>query len=180
MKIVLLLNNNLNFLFLKKNDHKYIIVYNKTTGTYIKYKFDLNVNIFYFKNLKYLIVELNFFNYNNKKILNTLLNKQIKSIDFYFVKKIVFFGKGFKIKKSEQKNTLSLFFNKSHINFITWNNIIVKKLKKTKIILCSSNYKYIDKSADSIIKNRKLNIFTKKGLRLSRQLIFKKVGKKTT
>jgi hypothetical protein len=119
MKIVLLLNNNLNFLFLKKNDHKYIIVYNKTTGTYIKYKFDLNVNIFYFKNLKYLIVELNFFNYNNKKILNTLLNKQIKSIDFYFVKKIVFFGKGFKIKKSEQKNTLSLFFNKSHINFIT-------------------------------------------------------------
>ena len=180
MKIILLLNNNLNFLFLKKNDHKYIIIYNKITSTYIKYKLDLNVNIFYFKNLKYLVVELNFFNYNNKKILNTLLNKQVKSIDFYFVKKIVFFGKGFKIKKSEQKNTLSLFFNKSHINFITWNNIIIKKLKKTKIIVCSSNYKYIDKSAESIINNRKLNIFTKKGLRLSRQLIFKKVGKKTT
>jgi hypothetical protein len=75
---------------------------------------------------------------------------------------------------------LSLFFNKSHINFIIWNNIIVKKLKKTKIILCSSNYKYIDKSVENIINNRKLNIFTKKGLRLSRQLIFKKVGKKTT
>jgi hypothetical protein len=118
MKITLLLNNNLNFLFLKKNDHKYIIIYNKITNVYIKYKFDLNVNIFYFKNLKYIIVELNYFNFNNKKILTNLLNKQIKSIDFYFIKKIVFFGKGFKIKKSAKNEVLSLFFNKSHINFI--------------------------------------------------------------
>ena len=179
MKVILLLNNNLNFLFLKKNDYKYIIVYNKITNVYIKYKFDLNINIFYFKNLKYIVVELNFFNFNSKKILGSLLNKQIKSIDFYFIRKIVFFGKGFKIRKS-QNETLSLFFNRSHINFIKWNNIIIKKLKKTKIILCSSNYKYIDKSAETIINNRKLNIFTKKGLRLARQLIFKKVGKKTT
>ena len=41
MKVILLLNNNLNFLFLKKNDYKYIIVYNKITNVYIKYKFDL-------------------------------------------------------------------------------------------------------------------------------------------
>ena len=117
MKVILLLNNNLNFLFLKKNDYKYIIVYNKITNVYIKYKFDLNINIFYFKNLKYIVVELNFFNFNSKKILGSLLNKQIKSIDFYFIRKIVFFGKGFKIRKS-QNETLSLFFNRSHINFI--------------------------------------------------------------
>ena len=180
MKVILLLNNNLNFLFLRKNDNKYIIIYNKLTNIYIKYKLNNNVNIFYFKNLKYLIIELNFFNYNNIKILDMLLNKQVKSIDFYFLKKIVFFGKGFKIKKYEQKSTLSLFFNRSHINFIKWNNIIIKKLKKTKIIICSTNFKYINESSNSIIRNRELNIFTKKGLRLSRQLIFKKVGKKTT
>jgi hypothetical protein len=117
MKVILLLNNNLNFLFLKKNEHKYIIIYNKLTKTYIKYKFDLNVNLFYFKNLKYITLELNYFNFSSKKILNNFLNKQIKSIDFYFIKKIVFFGKGFKIKKLQNK-TLSLFFNRSHINFL--------------------------------------------------------------
>jgi len=122
MKVILLLNNNLNFLFLKKNDYKYIIVYNKITNVYIKYKFDLNVNIFYFKNLKYIVVELNFFNFNDKKVLGNLLNKQIKSIDFYFIKKIVFFGKGFKIKKSKNE-TLSLFFLTDRI-LILLNEII--------------------------------------------------------
>jgi hypothetical protein len=58
--------------------------------------------------------------------------------------------------------------------------MLVKKLKKTKILICSSNFKYIDSSARTVVNCRKLNIFTKKGLRLSRQLIYKKVGKKTT
>jgi hypothetical protein len=38
----------------------------------------------------------------------------------------------------------------------------------------------LNQISNKIINIRKLNIFTKKGLRLSRQLIFKKVGKKTT
>lgn len=179
MKVVLLLNNNLNFLFLKKNDGKYIVIYNKSTNIYIKYKFDLNVSIFYFKNLNYILMELNHFNSINKNKMSCLINKQVESIDFYFMRKIVFFGKGFKIKKFKNK-TLNLFFNKSHINFIRWNSIIVKKLKKTKIVMCSSNHSYIIEGSKSIVSSRPLNIFTKKGLRLSRQLIFKKVGKKTT
>lgn len=179
MKLTLLLNNNLNFIFLKKDNHKYIIIYNKMTNVFIKYKFDLNVNIYFYKNLKCISIELMFFNTNKNNNLNILLNKQIKSINFYFIKKIVFFGKGFKIKKSN-KNTLNLFFNKSHINFIIWNNLLLKKLKKTKIIICSVNFFKINQISNNIINTRNLNIFTKKGLRLSRQLIFKKVGKKTT
>jgi len=178
MEIALLLNNDLNFIFLKKNNYKYIIIYNKLNNTYIKYKFNLNVSIHFFKNLRYIIIKLNYLTLDNNN-LNLLLNKQIKSINFYFVKKIVFFGKGFKIKKLKNE-TIRLFFNKSHINFIKWNNMLVKKLKKTKILICSSNFKYIDSSARTVVNCRKLNIFTKKGLRLSRQLIYKKVGKKTT
>jgi len=116
MKITLLLNNNLNFIFLKKNNCKYIILHNKLTSVYIKYKFDNNVNIYYIKNLKCILIELNFFNTNKLNNLNLFLNKQIKSINFYFMKKIIFFGKGFKIKKTK-KEILSLFFNKSHLNF---------------------------------------------------------------
>jgi hypothetical protein len=116
MEIALLLNNDLNFIFLKKNNYKYIIIYNKLNNTYIKYKFNLNVSIHFFKNLRYIIIKLNYLTLDNNN-LNLLLNKQIKSINFYFVKKIVFFGKGFKIKKLKNE-TIRLFFNKSHINFI--------------------------------------------------------------
>jgi ribosomal protein L6P/L9E len=179
MKLVLLLNNNLNFLLLKKNKYKYIIIYNKSTNIYIKYKFNLSVDVFFFKNLNYITVRLNYFYFSTKNITNDLLNKQVESIDFYFVKKIVFFGKGFKIKKFKNK-TLSLFFNKSHINFIKWGCISIKKLKKTKIVVCSSNHQSINSCTRSIVNSRPLNVFTKKGLRLSRQLVFKKVGKKTT
>ena len=84
------------------------------------------------------------------------------------------------LKLKNQINTLNLFFNKSHINFIIWNNLLLKKLKKTKIIICSVNFFKINQISNNIINTRNLNIFTKKGLRLSRQLIFKKVGKKTT
>ena len=72
------------------------------TNVFIKYKFDLNVNIYFYKNLKCISIELMFFNTNKNNNLNILLNKQIKSINFYFIKKIVFFGKGFKIKKSNK------------------------------------------------------------------------------
>ena len=46
MKLTLLLNNNLNFIFLKKDNHKYIIIYNKMTNVFIKYKFDLTAESF--------------------------------------------------------------------------------------------------------------------------------------
>ena len=178
MKITLLLNNNLNFIFLKKNNYKYIIIYNKITQVYIKYKFNNNINICFLKNLKCILIELNFFN-SNIINLNSVFSNQIKSISTYFLKKIIFFGKGFKIKKTKNE-VLNIFFNKSHLNFIIWNNLILKKLKKTKILILSTDFIKLERIKNKIVNIRKLNIFTRKGLRISRQLIFKKVGKKTT
>jgi hypothetical protein len=179
MRVMLLLNNNLNFLLIKKNGYKYIFIYNKKTGIYLKYKFSCHAGIFYSKNLRSISVGINYFSFESRFAVCSLLHKQIKSVDFYFLKKIVFFGKGFKIKKV-RGGVLNLFFNRSHMNFVVWNNIMVKKLKKTKIVLCSSDYRHIGAASSTIIRSRCLNIFTKKGLRLSRQMIFKKVGKKTT
>lgn len=177
MKIILLLNNNLNFIFLKKNLYKYILIFNKKKNIYIKYKLNNEIQMCYIKNLNCIIIKINYF--NNLNVINILLNKQIKSLDYYFQQKIQFFGKGFKIKKLK-KNILNLFFNKSHLMFIKWNKIFIKKIKKTKIILQSTNYNSIRLNSFNLIKHKYLNTFTKKGLRLSRQLIYKKVGKKTT
>ena len=118
MKITLLLNNNLNFLFLKKNLYKYILIFNKDKNIYIKYKININSNIYFIKNINCIFIEIKSFNnqINIINIFNLFLNKQIKSIYFYFNQKIIFFGKGFKIKKLK-KNVFNLFFNRSHINF---------------------------------------------------------------
>jgi hypothetical protein len=52
----------------------------------------------------------------------------------------------------------------------------VKKLKKYKMYLKYTNKNY--NIVETILKIRKLNIFTKKGLRLARQVVLKKKGKK--
>ena len=180
MKITIFLNNNLNFLLIKKNNNKYIIIYNNYNNIYIKYKINFLVNIYYIKSLKYILIDHNLYKDNtNLNLLNKFIYKQLKSINFYFVKKIVFFGKGYKIKKLNKK-IFNLFFNRSHLTFIKWNNLKLKKLKKSKILILSSNFKKLTNVINTIVKCRKLNIFTKKGLKLSRQIVYKKVGKKSS
>jgi ribosomal protein L6P/L9E len=179
MKLIIPLNNNLNFIFIKKNVHKFILIFNKNKNIYIKYKINNFSKIYFLKNLNCISIQFKHFTNNLNKNSSIILNKQVKSIDFYFFKKIQFFGKGFKIKKLK-KQILNMFFNKSHITFLKWNNIFLKKIKKTKIIIYSTNYYNIKLLSYKLIKCRFLNVFTKKGLRISRQLIYKKVGKKTT
>ena len=89
--------------------------------------------------------------------------------------KIKFTGKGYKIKKNSSKS-LILLFNRAHITTVWWRNVFIKKLKKYKIYV-----KYTNKNKNllnTILNTRPINIFTKKGLRKSRQILLKKKGKK--
>ena len=89
--------------------------------------------------------------------------------------KIKFSGKGYKIKKNS-KQSLILLFNRSHTTTIWWKNSFIKKLKKYKIyVKCTNRNANI---IQTILKIRPINIFTKKGLRDSRQILKKKKGKK--
>ena len=108
---------------------------------------------------------------NNLSYLKSFLNQFYK----YQFSKIKFAGKGFKIKKNN-KNNLVLLFNRAHITNMWYKNLFIKKHKKYKIYLkyLNNNYGVIS----SILKIRTINIFTKKGLRSSRQIVFKKKGKK--
>lgn len=105
----------------------------------------------------------------------TILYKYIKQISSFNFIKIKFSGKGYKIKKNN-KNNLMLLFNRAHITHLWWKNIILKKLKKYKLYLrYTQNNKIVIKT---ITKIRSINVFTKKGLRQSKQILFKKKGKK--
>jgi hypothetical protein len=72
---------------------------------------------------------------------------------------------------------LFLFFNRAHKCFFIGNNIILKRLSKSKIIILKNNYNHIIHDSILIRKIRVNNIFTKRGLRFSRQIMLKKKGK---
>ncbi len=162
-----------------------INIYNATSFYIIK-----NQNIFFLIFNKNLIFKFN--SANNiwidlfSKSINIFNNKiNIKKINLFFFyqwyflfSKIKFTGKGFKIKKTKKKN-LQFFFYHSHINVLTTNQIILKKLSKAKIIILTKNLNILKATTKKILNIKPINIYTKRGLRPHKVLIKKRTGKKT-
>lgn len=114
--------------------------------------------------------------------INKLANYEIKNFlfswDSIYFNKIKFTGKGFKFRKKE--TNLFLFFNRAHKCFFIGTNIILIRLSKNKVILLKNNIKHLMYDSKIIRLIRSNNIFTKRGLRFSKQIIFKKKGKTAT
>ena len=99
----------------------------------------------------------------------------IKQFNVYNYFKIKFAGKGYKIKKYPNKG-INLIFNRAHRTHMYYNHVICRRIKKYKIyIRCVIFYKEI---VDALVNVRKVNIFTKRGLRITRRLLQRKKGKK--
>lgn len=157
---------NFNISIFKKKELTYLYVYNTNYYTLIKISKIIKINI-RTKNLLELLNPTN----NNEISLKSFI-KQFRLCEFT---KIKFTGKGYKIKKNT-KHSLILLFNRAHITTIWWKNIFVKKLKKYKVYI---RYMNMNKNfINTLISVRPINIFTKKGLRKSRQILLKKKGKK--
>lgn len=157
---------NFNVSIFKKKELTYLYVYNTNYYTLIKISKIFKINI-KTKNLLELLNPI-----NNKELSFKGFLKQFRLCEFT---KIKFTGKGYKIKKNT-KHSLILLFNRAHITTIWWKNIFVYKLKKYKIY---TRYTNMNKNfINTLISVRHINIFTKKGLRKSRQILFKKKGKK--
>src|SRR4051812_9906383 len=97
-----------------------------------------------------------------------------------FFEKINFKGKGFKLRIKKKNKFIFYMFGHSHINVALLGKTKIKRLTKYKYIFKLRN-KYILKSTVTNICNvRPLNIYTKRGLRKTRQFVFKRKGKKST
>lgn len=173
MSIQIILNNNLNYMFLKKSNDTFVVVFSK--NIYFKYKINNKINIYFNKNCKIITLKVPFFIKNIKKT-ETFLNNYNYSLLNYFFQKINFSGKSYKIKK---KKVFIFEFNKAHIEFIFWKNFFFKKLKKTKMLLKSINCFEQKIICNLILNIRRINPFTRRGLRKSRDILKKKIGKKS-
>lgn len=168
-KLLIFFYKNLNCLILKKKINS-IYFFNRKYFFLFPY---INIkNVYLNKNINILIIkELK--NFSNKiKIIYNITEQLTEN----YYKKIIFNGKGFKLKKKSNKNFF--FFNNSHIKLIVENkNLILKNSKNSFLVLYKNkfNLKLIN-----YIKNLfKLNIFTKKGVKINRELmLIKKIKKK--
>lgn len=135
--------------------------------------FDRNTNCISFKK------------YNFEKKFNFLFKKIQKIIFLFeniFFNKIKFKGKGFRVRFKKKNKILKFTFGHSHINyiFINFKKVKIKKLGKYKYIIKSKNKFILNKLSKDICKIRSINLFTKRGIRLGRQVVFKRKGKKST
>ena len=174
-KINIFLPFNYSFLIIKKKNNHYIYIYNK----HLYYSLFLKKNYFFFEKLSNSIIIKQV---NNK--YNLIKNKNIeiflKNILIYYKIKIKFKGKGLKIIKLKKKKIFKLFFGKSHKTLLIYNKIILKKIKKYKFILLSTNLNLLNKTSKNILKIKPLNLYTKRGLRISKSIYYKRISKKTS
>jgi hypothetical protein len=93
-----------------------------------------------------------------------------------FFKKIKFKGKGYYAYKN-YRNVFALQFGYSHIIRRYFYFINAKFLAKTSIFLFGINQSYIFKAAYRFFFVKPINIFTSRGIRFTRQIVYKKTGK---
>jgi ribosomal protein L6P/L9E len=102
------------------------------------------------------------------------------ALNVYFYEKIKFTGKGFRIRYKRKKKLIKFYFGRSHLTWVYFRNIKVKRPHKYKFLIYKSSLKQINILSKKIKQIKPINIYTKRGLRTKRQKIYKRKGKKNT
>lgn len=112
----------------------------------------------------------------NYRLFLTYLNLTFTSFYKPFFRKIKFKGKGYYIYKNK-RNTITPQFGYSHRLYLYSYFVSVKFLSKTSIFVFGLLKNDVIKTSLGIKSMRPINIFTGRGVRFSREVIYKKVGK---
>lgn len=108
------------------------------------------------------------------------INHKMFTFENIFFEKISFKGKGFKLTSKKKTRFIYFLFGHSHIKTIFLKKAKMKRLSKYKYFFKSKHKNHLKNSVKMISNIRPLNIFTKRGLRVNRQFVFKRKGKKST
>ena len=158
------LNTNYSYLYLYSDFYFFYIPLAKL---FLTLKYDIQT--------KSILIELLFSN-NFTKIFLNYFKLVFFSFSKVFFKKLKFKGKGYYIFKNK-RNTIALQLGYSHLLYVYSFFINVKFLSKTSIFMFGLNYFDILNRSNAFFQLRSVNIFTGKGIRFSRQIIYRKTGK---
>ena len=155
----------------------YIFIYLSNTKYVLFFKIQTKfVKLFILNDF---FLELTFITNNVRyRVCDTLCNTLIKQFCTYNFLKIKFAGKGYKIKKIS-KNSFLFVFNRAHQTILFFKNNFFKKIKKRKIYIKYVGFSTKCELPQILKKIRCISPYTKRGLRLAKQTIYKRRGKRT-
>lgn len=104
------------------------------------------------------------------------LNHIFSTLNKPFFVKLKFKGKGYYIYKNK-RNTITPQFGYAHRIYLYAYFLTVKFLSKTSIIVFGFSKDDVFKTSKAIKNMRPINIFTGRGVRFSREIIYRKQGK---
>lgn len=118
-------------------------------------------------------------------IYNSQKQQDLQSLNIFFLKsvsihwtRVVFRGKGFRLRKFKNYNKLTLNFGHSHWAKVTLSiNYFFKKLKRQNYLALFNHYTELHTFRSIIKQIKPLNVYTKRGLRLKKQYIKRRFGK---
>jgi hypothetical protein len=156
------------------------ILYNSSLFDYTTFcSQNFFLTVYFFKNKFYFILPINFFYFKSELYL-------MKQFNLFFLKtfslhwmRVSFRGKGYRLRKFKKINKVTLNFGHSHWSRLILSNqyFFFKKIRRQNY-LCFSKYYFFYKNLKiNIRKFKKLNSYTKRGLRLRKQYIRRRFGK---
>jgi len=104
------------------------------------------------------------------------IQQVLHSFSRNFFRKLKIKGKGYYIYKNV-RNTVTHQFGHSHRTYIYTYYTTVKFLSKTTVLLFGSSKTDVFSAGLSIRSSKYINIFTGRGVRFSKQIVYKKTGK---
>lgn len=176
---MLFIPHTYNIILFKSNNNFKLELYNLKKK--IKFPIHKKINFFVDKNTNCITFKKDFLEKNVNLSLQKF-SKLFLNINSTFFNKIKFKGKGFRVRFKKKSETLKFTFGHSHINYLFINNktIKIKRLGKYKYTFkCNNNIK-MNIILKKICNIKPINMYTKRGIRKGRQIIFKRKGKKST
>ena len=158
-----------------------------TTFYILNYKFNSQIYICFFI-FKFYILQITLFllrklflgpfycfNYLYISSKNNFINYFSFFFKLFFIL-FFFIGKEYKLVISN-RSTITFNFGFSHRYYIYNLNTVAVQLAKTKFMIYGLNFFNVLLKAKDFYYIKPLNIFTLRGIRFSKQIVFKKVGK---
>ena len=135
------------------------------------------IQIFLQSNLSFFFIISTGYVYQNQHLLKKLNKFFLKSFSIHWVR-VSFRGKGYRLRKFKKLNRLTLNFGHSHwTRLLLTESYFFKKLRRQNYICLINNYQKLNCFKHYVKYIKKLNSYTKRGLRLRRQYIRKRFGK---
>jgi hypothetical protein len=103
----------------------------------------------------------------------------VHSFVFFLFMKIRFKGKGYYLYKN-RRHTLAFRFGFGHRNYVYNHEVRIRNRPKLNLILWSRNWFQLWDIALATRTIRPINIFTGRGIRFNKQIVYRKTGKIST